>query len=539
MTNYVNPTQFKLEIDRFINFMESKKNYNKSSTNQPSAPDPITSGKDLFNINIINGNKYKIDLTYINQILQSKLSEQEKAHYKLLKFILEESNNEYINADQIIDIYEKNYEHIVRLLKIPAPSGKTKKLVLYVPTRQKDKSNFWISLFFKKFLEKKGVIIDYMIDTMNRVSSTDIQNEFLNHDSQHYLVVICDDVSYSGQQLTLTTYEHLTFSPLKVNLFFNLLGYSDNAKKRLENAEKKSSVGTLIFGAGSKYPLLKISAKFNKDQTNNVLYLKAIKDNRVVATNPGTMAFVGLLLNDTFFVKNISTYGNPVCFSSQIYNLTEYYETKNIHDRNGSIQYLPFKYPDSLSTINNMCRLFRLENKIIFRVDRLIHYINRPDLSELEKLNFFADKLIKKNLVIDDSSKVYLNGNILNLFDFPSQSKNPDKIFPLDQNNQIDQKLSNTINNLMTQFDDGKNNETYNNMLFYKFINLNNKISKFNKKHLIELIPPLSNYTKTLTTKYIIKNCNTDPSNKTNSNSFNFCNKSCIKLSFYKNINWN
>lgn len=551
--NYINPIDFKTKIDEFITFIENKSDYTLSSNDQPVEENIKALGKNVFDISIINDHKYKIDLNYINQILQSKLSQQEKAHYKLFKFILEKANEEYISSNQIIDIFTKNCEHIKKLLKMTDKFGKTKKLVLFVPINSTRKSNFWFTLFFKKFLEEKNIVFDYMIDNLERVSSLQIHNEFTNHEKEHYLVVICDDISYSGQQLTDNIIYNKVTSPTylssQVNLFLNLLGYSDNAKKRIEDGGKMRSANTLFFGEGSKYPLIKISAKFNENQVNNILYLKVIEDTvseNNEDKNSGTLALVGLLLNDVFCVKNIL---NTICFRSQICNLIKYYETisKEIKDRNGSLQYLPFKYPDSLSTIDNMCRLSRLQNEVIFRVDRLINYINYDDLnlSEVDKLYIFAKKLIDSNKIIDkcinvpaQECQLYFDNNILDLFNFSLQPAN--QLFQLDQNNQIDPKLLNMIHDstLITKFDEKINNKTYNNMLFYKFINLNNKISKFNKKHLLEFIGPLSNYTKTITTKYTIKDCNLMPNQKTNLKSFNFCNLSCIESSFYKKINW-
>jgi hypothetical protein len=89
----------------------------------------------------------------------------------------------------------------------------------------------------------------------------------------------------------------------------------------------------------------------------------------------------------------------------------------------------------------------------------------------------------------------------------------------------------------------------YNNLLLNKYVQLNNKISKFNKKHLIEFVMPKSKYQLRDTSKYTIKNCAIKPNKdldkdlvtdfnplSTFGTSLN-CNENC-ELNFYRSVDW-
>ena len=73
-----------------------------------------------------------------------------------------------------------------------------------------------------------------MIDEVDKMYQSNITTNFPNSNLFNYILVISDDISYSGSQLSLNTYKKPS-SPLEtiaknVTVFLNLVGYSEIAK---------------------------------------------------------------------------------------------------------------------------------------------------------------------------------------------------------------------------------------------------------------------------------------------------------------------
>lgn len=546
--NFVSPTDYKITVNTFMTQMKTKNDYLKSWSSQPGTKSNKTPGDEIFNPSVFKGTKNQMNLSHYAEILKStNLSEQERKFYNLQKFMIETANQDYQEVSDISTLFMENAQHIKELLSIKK-NGKENKLIFLVPNSAKTKSNFWLSLFFIE-ITKSLLVPDFFIETTGRLDSSTygVTSEFskLFSSAFNYIVVITDDISYSGQQLSVNTFRSKI--PSSVTIFFNLVGYSEIAKKRL-NHEKDTSTSScsIEFGRGAKYPLTKLSAKFSDANvgTNNVLYKKSIGDFQIASFKFGVRMLACLILNDVFYLKRGSN-PNSLRFTSNLFSLYPYYETiTKYENNNGSIQYLPIKYPDSYSTVENMCKFHRLQNVAILRIDRLIHHLNLPGQSDEQKLDYLSSKIIAKNLWKDSNGdNIYIYFKLIDLF-----INNSDRDFPILPNSfdtnfiNMFTKTSEThevndlTNNILNKFNKNSDDINYNNSILNKFVSLNNKISKFNKKHMIEYVMPKSNYQFKQTAKYTIKNCKQFGA-EPHQDIPTYCNTRC-NLTFYKQINW-
>jgi len=543
--NYSNPNDYKTQVNTFITRMKLKNDY--TSSKQPATKSTKTPGDKLFDPDILKTNKNRMDLSHYTEILASGLlSEQERRFYLLQKFMLEMADTDYQEVSDIKKIFSENAKHINELL-LQKRDDKVNKLIFLVPNYEMQKSNFWLSLFFIE-LTRSILSPDYFINHTDQISTNTNSSHFT--DDCNYIVVITDDISYSGEQISKNTFQTTKIND-KYTLFFNLVGYSEVALARITNRKNETySTCNLVFARGAKYPLNKLSAKFtsnNPSNTNNVLYQKSLKDFNSINLKPGTRMLSSLLLNDVFY------FGIDLKFTSNLFNYYDYWETPlKTQDNNGSIQYLSIKYPDSFSTIENMCKFYRLQNVAILRIDRLIHYLNLPDQTDEKKLDWLADKIIIKNLYVDDMDNIIIKSKLVNKFIEYSQGLKSNSDWPIHLNS-FDKKFisifkigsgsgSKEFNDIVKIFNHQFSDTNYNNQLLNKFVNLNNKISKFNKKHMLEFVMPKSKYLLKNSSKYTIRNCGSVIGSSYYGEPYQsvqmYCNKNC-ELNFYQKISWN
>ncbi len=546
---YTNPVDYSILVNNYITGMKSKNDYLKSI--QPATKSKKTPGDKLFDPEILKAHKYRLDLSHYTKILESSLlSEQERKFYLLQKFMLEMADADYQQVSDITTLFTINAQHIAELLA-HKKDGKENKLIFLVPNSEKSKSNFWLSLFFIELT--RGILTpNYCINDTIQIDKKSIYDSTFFQDSYNYIVVITDDISYSGEQLSKNTFLRNNPKILsKHTLFFNLVGYSEIALDRITRAKGRSECN-LVFARGAKHPLNKLSAKFEFNaatNTNNVLYQKSLIDFTSPAQKIGTRMLSTLLLNDVFYISKSSSYSSSnIEFKSKLFNYYQFWETpRKTENNNGSIQYLPIKYPDEYSTVENMCKFYRLQNVAILRFDRLIHYVNLPGQTDEEKLDWIANKIIEKNLYDDTITNIQIKYALIEKFIEKSQGINTSPDWPI-QLNSFDNKFisiftsggvlsgTNELDNILQKFNHNYNDKSFNNQLLNKFVNLNNKISKFNKKHMLEFVMPKSQYLLKHSSKYLIKNCGSnvnEPYDKT----VPYCNVNC-SLNFYRYISW-
>lgn len=523
-----------------ITMMKGKNDFTQPLAFQPVEKSTKTSGDLLFDSTIFEADKNQIDNSYLD-VLISKSNSQTKKAYELQKFILDEAKNTYIDNNKIKEIFNSNCDdiiHIKTILESTYPDKIIKIVLLILKTMSK--SNFWISLWVYELLKEHGITVDFIVEDICEVKPN-VTGDFSNFANEHYLIIISDDISYSGSQIEHHSITNIPMDPNHLTLFLNLIGYSENAKKKIESRIKQNFSSQILtncyFGSKSIFPLPKLSSKFKDNEPNNVIKKKA----DVCGFSQSLSA---LIYSDAWI---IGTDNNIIPYS---FYLFRDWESNNMSSsRNGSLQYLPFKYPDWLSTVDKMCKTNKMQNLVIFRFDRLItHYnivpiyysddipINEDGTIPLESqdvIDKFDDFSLSAldNGIIQIKTKTYDDELQLNFDDlFHSQLLNIPQsvIIEIQKAKMITQKLKSN----------GKSNPDYShNMILNRFTRLNNKINKFNKKHLIEIVPSVGEFFVHKTTKFNIRNCGTDRIDKINSNESNICSKNC-KLSFYKQINW-
>ncbi len=528
------PALFLLAIQNLIQRIKNKPDYTKPNTNTVASQK--TPGNILFTQQVFKVEDADINLQVVDKLLTNPyLLESELIYFRFYRELLNTASESYKAVSNIERIYTQNIIHLQQEIGKLEGLGHRVKLAIYIPIDMYRKSNFWCTLYFINLCSVFRVRIDYGIRNINDFINTSplyqpSPDVYIPKGNERTIIIVCDDVSYSGQQLTHTITTHSTPNSEKFLFFLNLFAYSENAHSRISRSIHRFP--KLIFGNGAITPLPKVSIRFNDPpQMNDFLYKKAF-DNGM---NNGLCS---LLMNDMFYIDEKEN--NLVLRSSLLENL-KYLDYSNTRDSNGSLQYLPFKYPDSLSTVDNMCSLNRQENIIIFRINRLIRFMT-DEMSDQEKFNKLARIFLTNNLLrFSRTMLIYLIKNFNRLINDRSLLnevlKNNGILIDDSLITEYIPKLMQILNNTTTKY--------YNNLQLFKFIKANNKIHRFNKKHLIELIGPKNNYQKFNNHQFTIRNCthlspveDIDAKMTALMPHTLFCNQNCTRNTFYLNINW-
>ena len=119
--------------------------------------------------------------------------------FSLMKQILEQVR--YISCDEFINITNSNIDEICELINDDYEP------VLIMTDANINKSNFYYNFYLLYHLKKRHIIIKYIYSNLyDLFDYEDIKNTIKCKISKKIIFIICDDVSYSGQQLA----EHLT-----------------------------------------------------------------------------------------------------------------------------------------------------------------------------------------------------------------------------------------------------------------------------------------------------------------------------------------
>jgi hypothetical protein len=268
-----------------------------------------------------------------------------KKYINFMKKIFKKST--YIDVEMFNRIYKNNIEDISRII-----SNDNSVVIMIIPNTPK-KSNYFLSFHTLEMLKKNyGLEINYIFenvrDIINEKSCVIDLPEHLQN--KNVYIVLCDDVSYSGNQLANhlnkersdtnpavyiengrevgTEYKYCNFQNVKFIL--NVIGYTKNAKKMIllqfRNPEN------VIFPESSYY--------IDKD-------LGMIVEE--IAREEGKDMYELIAENDLFYLE---TEKNDEKNIDHIYS---HFFMK--HQLNQYLIYIFFKYPDDVSTITDMCRL--------------------------------------------------------------------------------------------------------------------------------------------------------------------------------------
>ena len=327
---------------------------------------------------------------------------------------------QYVSCDDIIEILKNNINEIVELVKqgyIP---------VLITTDDSISKSNGFFSLYTLYKLKQKGVELKHIYKTLATVikKSGDgfIMKESLKIDaSKKVLIIFCDDISYSGNQLA----RHVNDLSLHVNDFpagvFPGYDMQQNYHKIKFNNEIKIFLNLCgLLPAARRL----IGSQFKEDSQliippevkifKGILNLNNLIDDKASKTNQSKENFIKL--NDCYILNRGES---NLVLESQF--------NKHLQINNGDINVLSFvypfhKYPDAQSTYTKLCFIKRFDNLLSLNVEEFRKTYNIIDESNF--CSFVQSSAIDlgnllKDAKVDDAVSANLIKKIRDNYDEP------------------------------------------------------------------------------------------------------------------------
>ena len=355
------------------------------------------------NKDILDLKKYDRNHIFLMDNLNKYIASQPKFQKELnvLKTIYEQHN--YISIDNIIDILDKNiielntiykdYVHIVVLTENTYPY----------------KSNFFFYLYFlKRYREITGNNIQYLYSDIrdilnyNNISyltfNTNMNN--IHKNDRNYLLIYCDDFSYSGSQLSNSfsdydDYKYTTKINLanNINIYLNIIGALSTATNLFKKLVDKIIIPRESIKINNNIVDILLKLSTNEDMNyDNVKKIPAEIIDKI---------FNFILENDIY---KITEKDDTILISRG--ELGDIYYNNIVKPLNCNIKlsltYLDFKFPDLVSTLDTFCKL-----KVIDNNSKYLNYDDFSDKKILEKLYKENNvELSKKNIITKKSDKI-------------------------------------------------------------------------------------------------------------------------------------
>lgn len=432
---------------------------------------------------------YDTDHSINKNILNEYISKQTCSikYYSLIQKMLE--SVKYISCDEIIKILNKNIDEICNLIDC-----KERKYIPILITTDSylKKSNVYFTLYFLYNLKKKGKYIDYIYEDIKVIllNSEDpqwIKDNILDYDSNnppHFLFIICDDITYSGNQISSHFEPKLSYGKDKfkiadnIHIYLNFIAFLPQAIIKIKSViESKNLI------------IPKNSIQINKNDSCSSVN-QFIKNNNINKK----------LYDSYIIIKD----GNKYSLVSQLDNY--------LYNPKASLVYPFYKYPDHVSTFTNICFVKNMNSNIkVLNVDNFNKYFEIDDNSFIENFNddleVFIINIIKdenkvkniiyqiseywdenicriswidkcKNVICDDNIKLINNGEYKNFNKYNDVSKCYYVIKSFYHN--INYKYKNIEIDRLDNFSDILNNNTKKNY-YNKYIKYKNKYFKYKK----------------------------------------------------------
>ena len=313
--------------------------------------DPIF---DAFLNYKLDEKKYSLDIDNIVKYQEDVKSNKHNTDFFLK--ILEKSA--FLSYEMFVEAINLNCSQIKEISEIS-----TNKIVLYLDTGAYKKSNFFYTVLTYFKLNQLGITIDGIINDIKKY------NGYIKDTVNKYYLIICDDVSYSGNQLLGHLYIGKEKFKDNANIYLNIIGYTQKAYNTfaLDFNEidivypPKNNAEQLIIGKGAKL-LNNNMEDIIKELTNNNIYNIELYNHYDLEINS----------------ENIN---NSVIEKKIIFPLNDL-ETAII---------LFQKYPDYISTYQHLCYLRHYNSKYTLNLYNLINlfeieldsYLNFSNMNDL------------------------------------------------------------------------------------------------------------------------------------------------------------
>jgi hypothetical protein len=325
----------------------------------------IDNNIDIFDLSIHTENK-SINLSNLYNYISSNQSCSVK-YLNFIKVIFE--NIKYISNDEAIRILDDNIDEIINTF-----SEYNHILFISNDFDNIKKSNFYFTLYFlKRYRDISGKIID---DIVYSDYLTPIFNDKKN------LIILCDDVSYSGQQIVETLISKnlnnyldnikKKYSSFMISIYLNIFGYTDIANNYICEYMPFTYSGLTVNS-------IKILFPQNQQPIVN-------KISKVLQKISGSVNI--FLISENIFNNDILIYKKNNILSS-LFFLFEYYDY--------NLVYLFLKYPDKFSIYPSFCAIELLDSKTETFNKEFMDTVNFIELCSSIKQLCSENKLLNVN----------------------------------------------------------------------------------------------------------------------------------------------
>lgn len=398
---------------------------------------------------------------------------------------------QYVSCTKIIKILENNIDEIVKLFT------QEKYIPVLITTNDSiSKSNCFFSLYTLYKLKQKGVVLTHIYKTLDIIIKPSgdgfIMKESLNFkESDKVLIIFCDDISYSGNQLA----RHVNDLSLHVNSFpgvFPGYGLEQNYHKIKFNNKIKIFLNVcgllpaaynLVVSQFKDVSQLIIPPEVKRFK--GILNLNSLIDDKISKTKQSKENFIKL--NDCYILNRG---GSNLLLESQF--------NKHLQINDSAINDLSFvypfhKYPDAQSTYTKLCFIKRFDNLLSLNVEE---FIKTYKITELKFCSFVQSsvidlgELLKKAGVADTDSAILIK-KISDNYDEPkniSDIKWIEVCKPVELENNFDNEHGKWFKTLQNLFKIKETTEKFKGSCdkiipsFYKNLIFNYKGQQFNTK---------------------------------------------------------
>jgi hypothetical protein len=335
----------------------------------------IEENKDFLDLK-----KYDMDYSQKLSDIDNFIKQQKccKEYFNFVSSILKASI--YVSCDDFINILNFNMEELINKYL-------DHEIILIMTQSSIAKSNIFYSLYFLYNLNKKNIKIKYIYETMEEILDENRDIKGIDKDKQ-VLMVLCDDISFSGSQISLNINSYNSYAgiPLilnnRIKIFLNVVGLLPEALKIIKKQ----------FHNKNQLIIPNKVMKFENQKTiENIINL-----------NKGTK-----LIDD--YIKTVDCY--ILEKKGDKYSLKSLLNELNIFDTNYttiSLVYSFQKFPDAQSTYSKLCFLTNLDNYIF----NLLEFIKTFNL-KLENIEMPKNKPIDFDIFLNKLFGVNIGSKII------------------------------------------------------------------------------------------------------------------------------